>query len=68
MFIINVIDMYSRIYRTYDIRENLKLGFVVKVVAGLRDGGSLSRVGSFKNRKIAFSRKRILVYPLYKSI
>ena len=37
MFIIDVIDACSRVYRTYDIRENLKLGFVVKVVAGLRD-------------------------------
>ena len=36
MFIINIIDAYSYVYYTYNIRENLKLGFVVKVVAGLR--------------------------------
>ena len=36
MFIINVINACSCVYSTYDIRENLKLGFVVKVVAGLR--------------------------------
>ena len=35
MFIINVIDACSRVYHMYDIRENLKLGFVVKVAAGL---------------------------------
>ena len=36
MFIIDIIDACSRVYHMYNIRENLKLGFVVKVVASLR--------------------------------
>ena len=36
MFIINIINTCSCVYYTYDIRENLKLGFIVKVVAALR--------------------------------
>jgi hypothetical protein len=39
MFIINVINACSRVYRTHDIRGNLRLDFVVKVVAGLRRWG-----------------------------
>ena len=46
IFIINVIDACSCDYHTYDIRENLKLGFVVKVVAAFRDTSTSGKFGT----------------------